>query len=260
MAETGSILSAHVNAHLVTREQLAALPAVIGSSTFKPVPHIELIQSLEAQLAKRDIAIRTYDSGALLGQRAEQFAIGGGGNILFGTIDLVKNGIHGTCASIGLRTANDRTMALQMIAGLRVFVCDNLAFSGDTIMMKRRHTSGLNLMEELTIALDKYEQHYSSLKDEVEKLRTLGMTDNAAKEILYDVFAQGIMPSRFLPAVNEVYFDKFVTSDEPKFAAFKDRSGWSLLNSLTEVAKQMPLTTRIKATQLVGKLFGKKVN
>lgn len=249
MAEAGSVLSAHIDTNLVTREQLAALPAVIGTDSFKPVAHIELIQSLERKLNDRDIQIVR-----------EQYAMGRKGDLLFGTMDLTLNGIGGTCASIGLRTANDRTMALQMIAGLRVFVCDNMAFSGDTIMMKRRHTSGLNLMDELAIALDKYEQHYRSLKTEVENLKALGMSDADAKIMIHDVFASSIMPSRFMPVVSDVYFNKFTTSDEPKYAAFKDRAAWSPLNAFTEIAKEMPLTTRIKATQLVGKLFGKKVN
>jgi hypothetical protein len=244
MAEAGSVLSAHIDTNLVTREQLAALPAVIGTDSFKPVAHIELVQSLERKLNDRGIQIVR-----------EQFAMGRKGDLLFGTMDLTLNGIGGTCASLGLRTANDRTMALQMIAGLRVFVCDNMAFSGDTIMMKRRHTSGLNLMDELTIALDKYEQHYRSLKTEVENLKALGMSDADAKVMIHDVFASSIMPSRFMPVVSQEYF-----ATEQRHEDFAPRTAWSLLNAFTEVAKQMPLTTRIKATQLVGKLFGKKVN
>ena len=65
---------------------------------------------------------------------------------LFGTLDLTLNGIGGTCASLGLRTANNKTMSLSMIAGLRVFVCDNMAFSGETIILRRRHTRGLDLI------------------------------------------------------------------------------------------------------------------
>lgn len=247
MATAGSSLSAHKNTTLVTREQIAALPAVLGTDTFKPVPHIELIVSLERVLEQRGIAIAQDNQGL----RKEQFAIGKDGLRLFGTMDLTLNGIGGTCASLGLRTANNKTMALQMIAGVRVFVCDNMAFSGDTIMLKRRHTSGLNLMDELLAAMDKYERHYASLKNEVESLKTLELTENAAKIILHDVFAQQIMPVRFFPEVSAEYF-----AEEQRHEEFAPRTAWSLLNAFTEKAKAMPLTTRIKATQLVGKLFG----
>lgn len=249
MASTGSSLI-FKKSSLVTREQIAALPPVQGTDSFKPIPHIELIVGLESVLNSRGIQIAETNQGL----KKEQFAIGKGGYRLFGTMDLTLNGIGGTCASLGLRTANNKTMALQMIAGLRVFVCDNMAFSGDTIMLKRRHTSGLDLMPELFGAMDKYEQHYRKLKGEVDLLKTFEMTEQQAKIILHDVFAQQVMPVRFLPTVSEEYF-----AEEQRHEEFAPRTAWSLLNAFTEVAKAMPLTTRIKATQLVGKLFGNLV-
>lgn len=244
MAENSSFLSAHKNTNLVTREQLAALPVVIGTDSFKPVAHIELVESLERVLNERDIVIVR-----------EQYAMGKDGLRLFGTLDLTLNGISGTCASLGLRTANNRTMALQMIAGLRVFVCDNMAFSGDTIIMKRRHTSGLNLMQELFRSMDEYEKHYRKLKSEVESLKGYGMSDVAAKVMIHDVFAKQVMPVRLMPSVSNEYF-----AENQRHEDFAPRTAWSLLNAFTEVAKAMPLTTRIKASQLVGKAFGKLVN
>jgi len=83
-----------------------------------------------------------------------------------------------------------------------------------------------------------------------------GYADKAAneKKILHDVFAQQIMPVRFLPEVSSEYF-----AEEQRHEEFAPRTAWSLLNAFTEKAKAMPLTTRIKATQLVGKLFGNLV-
>ena len=249
MADSGSVLSAHADTNLVTREQLAALPAVIGTDSFKPVAHIELISSLETLLNKRDVQITR-----------EQYAVSKNGMRMFGTLDLTLNGIGGTCASLGLRTANNRTMALQMIAGLRVFVCDNMAFSGETIIMRRRHTSGLELIPELVRSLDEYDRHYRRLKGEIDLLQNYAMDDVRAKCMIHDIFAAQIMPVRFLPTVSNVYFDKFVNSNEPKYEAFRNRAAWSLLNAFTEVAKEMPLTTRMDATQEIGGVFGKLCN
>jgi len=244
MAESTSYLSAHKNTNLITREQLAALPAIVGTDSFKPVAHIELITALEGLLGERGIKIAR-----------EQFAAGKDGLRLFGTMDLTLNGIGGTCASLGLRTANNRTMALQLIAGMRVFVCDNMAFSGDTIMLKRRHTSGLNLRGELDRALDKYEQHYRTLKVEIETFKGKNLTDGEAKIIIHDIFARQIMPVRFMPHVSQEYF-----AAQPRHEEFAPRTAWSLLNSFTEVAKAMPLTTRMDATQEIGEFFSNTVN
>jgi hypothetical protein len=247
MSETAARLSAHKNTNLVTREQLAALAPVVGTDTFKPIPHIELILSLEQVLSSRGISILQTNAGV----NREQFAMSKDGSRLFGVIDLAKNGIDGTTASLGLRTANNRSMSLQMIAGATVFVCDNMVFSGDTIMMKRKHTSGLNLMDELFIAMDKYERHYDKLRAEVNSLKGYDMTEIAAKVIMHDIFAKQIMPVRLFPEVSNEYF-----ATEQRHVDFAPRTAWSLLNAFTEVAKQMPLTTRIKATQLIGKQFG----
>lgn len=245
---TKAVLSAHTDTNLVTRETLRALPAVIGTDSFKPVAHIELVETFENEFNRRDIQIIR-----------EQFAISKNGMKLFGTFDLTLNGVEGMAAALGFRTANNREMALQGVAGMRVFVCDNMSFSGETIVLRRRHTSGLNLLDEVVEALNQYEIHYRKLKIEIGDLRGYVMNDNAAKIMMHDIFAKQVMPVRYMPEVSQTYFGKFVTSDEPKYAAFSDRSAWSLLNSFTEVAKLMPLTTRMDATQKIGGIFGKLV-
>src|SRR5271156_1267243 len=245
---TAAILSAHKNTEIVTRETLRALPAVIGTDSFKPVAHIELVETFEREFNRRDIQIVR-----------DQFAMSKNGMRLFGTFDLTLNGVNGMAAALGFRTANNRTMALQGIAGMRVFVCDNMAFSGETIVLRRRHTSGLNLLDEIVDALDQYEIHYRKLKAEIGDLRNYAMDNVAAKVLMHDIFAKQLMPVRLFPEVSNVYFTQYLTNEEPKYAAFRERTAWNLLNAFTEVAKDMPLTTRIDATQEIGAIFGKLV-
>jgi hypothetical protein len=240
----GAILS-HATTSLVTRDQLRAIPAPVATETFKPVPHIELIETLEIILKVRGILIRRKEDGSL----SEQFAIRADGSRLFGTMDLTLNGVPDTCAALGFRQANDRSMALQMVAGLRVFVCDNLCLNGDFVALERRHTSGLNLIDELTLAVAKFELHYVSLKTEVENLKAKELTDVEAKATIHDIFMSGVLPVRLFPVVSKEYF-------EPRHAEFEPRNLWSLHNAITEAVKPMPLTTRLIATQQVGKLFG----
>src|SRR5271170_6557036 len=239
-ATAPAILSAHLDTNIVTRETLRALPAVIGTHSFKPVAHIELVETLENQLNGRNVQIVR-----------EQYAISKDGMRLFGTLDLTLNGVAGMAASLGMRTANNRTMSLQMVAGMRVFVCDNMAFSGETIILRRKHTSGLNLIDELVEALNEYEVHYRQLKSEIGNLQNYALNSDAAKVLIHDIFAKQIMPVRFMPTVSSEYF-----AENPRHAEFAPRTAWSLLNAFTEVAKAMPLTTRIDATQEIGAIFG----
>src|SRR5437899_8411695 len=129
IAETGATLIAHCDTNMVSREQLAAIPTPEGTDTFRPVPHTELVMSIEAILETKGISITK-----------EQFAVRADGSRLFATFDLSLEGIAGSCGALGMRTGNDRTMTLQMLTGLRIFVCDNMAFSGDQIDLTRKQT------------------------------------------------------------------------------------------------------------------------
>ena len=117
-----------------------------------------------------------------------------------------------------------------------------MVFRGDLIALRRKHTSGLNLQEELTAAVIRFQDHFGRLTHEIEGLKGRGVGDTEAKALIHDVFAQGLMPVRFLPEVSRSYF-------EP-------RNAWSLHNAFTASAKAMPLSTRLPAIQAVGKLFG----
>jgi hypothetical protein len=150
---------------------------------------------------------------------------------------------------MGLRTSNNKSMAINIVAGMAVLVCSNLAFRGDMIALRRKHTSGLDLNEELTHAVLRFQQHFGKLTDEIEILKGRPLSDREAKAIMHDAFVKGIMPMRLLPQVSAAYF-------EPELAAFEPRTAWSLHNAFTGVAKVMPMSTRLGATQELGRLFG----
>src|SRR5689334_9277131 len=126
--EHGTLMS-HVDTDVVTREQLALVPTPPPTRSFKPVPHLELVDTLERALAVSNIAIRK-----------EQFALRRDGSTLFGVLQLAYEDTPDGTAALGLRTANNRTMSIQICAGLSVFVCDNMVFRGDLIALNRKHT------------------------------------------------------------------------------------------------------------------------
>src|SRR5205823_11029670 len=116
----------------------------------------------------------------------------------------------------GLRTANDKTMSIQICAGLTVFVCDNLAFRGDLIALRRKHTSGLNLHEELAGAVLRFRDHFTRLVGEIDFLKERELSDVQAKALIHDAFAQRLMPVRMLPAVSESYFEPKTPELQPR--------------------------------------------
>jgi hypothetical protein len=234
---TGTLLS-HVDTDLVTREQLALVETPDSTRSFKPVPHIELIDTLEHVLKLNQITIRK-----------EQFALRRDGLTLFGVLQLQYQDTPDGMAALGLRTSNNRTMSIQICAGMNVTVCDNMVFRGDLIALNRKHTAGLHLRTELNHAILRFQDHFGRLTGEIASLKERNVSDIEAKAVMHDVFTQGILPIRLLPDASALYFEPFV--DE-----FRPRNAWSLHNAFTAVAKEMPITTRMPAIQELGRYFG----
>src|SRR3989442_9557491 len=233
-----SQLLSHVDTDLVTRDQLRLVPVPEPTRTWRPIPHIELIESLQQVLHQNQIAIQ-----------GEEFALRRDGSTLFGVLQLVYENTSDGRAAMGIRTSNNKTMSIQICAGLSVFVCDNLVFRGDLIALNRKHTSGLELRTELSTAVLRFQEHFGRLTSEIGKLKERSLTDADAKGIIHDVFVQGILPIRLLPDASNLYFEPFV-------GEFLPRNAWSLHNAFTAVAKEMPIPTRMPAIQELGKYFG----
>src|SRR5262249_11154560 len=148
-----AILLTHCGAQRVTRADLARIAAPARTATWVPIKHSDLIEALHAELARRALRVRE-----------EQYAVQHQGTLLFGTLTPPWDGTGETASAIGLRTANDKSMALQLAIGLKVLVCDNLCFAGDLIALKRKHTAGLDLPRELARALDRYQAGLLTLR------------------------------------------------------------------------------------------------
>jgi hypothetical protein len=232
-----TLVSSHCNSDIVTREQLRALPPVPGTSTFQPIQHIALVEGLEKALANRGLKAA-----------GEQYALRRDGLMLFGVLKIAHRETSEFITALGIRQALNRTMSIQMCAGASVFVCDNLCFRGDMIVLKQRHDWSFSITAELTGAVGRWQQHADILVDEINTLKNRTLSNIEAKAMICDVFTQGIMPSRFLSEVVKEYL-------EPRHEEFAPRTAWSLNNAFTEVQKQMPITTRVVASQDLGRFF-----
>src|SRR2546428_6810240 len=113
-------LIAHSGASFIDREGLKALETPEPTDSWTPIPHYALVQALDGQLKARGITI-VKESFAV--QKAK----------LFGVLDTDWQVTEEGGAAIGIRTSNDKSLALQLAIDYRVFVCDNMSFAGDLI-------------------------------------------------------------------------------------------------------------------------------
>jgi hypothetical protein len=209
-----STLVAHCGGIYRTRDDLSRIPTPTGTDTWKPVPHFDLVSSLIDDLGSRGIAVTR-----------EQYAtVGRDGARLFGVMDVRIDGLDtpDLSTSLGLRGANDKTMAIQVIAAARVFVCDNLAFSGSdgAVVLRKKHTSRLDLAEVVPPAIESYLEKAGAFRADIDRMKDFALTDDRAKSIIYEAFVrdQAVLPLRLLPAVHRFYFD-----DDEQRAKFEDR-------------------------------------
>jgi len=108
-------------------------------------------------------------------------------------------------AAVGLRTSNDKSLALQIAIGYRTFVCDNMAFAGDLIALRRKHTGNLDIHKELAEAITRYVRDYRRLQDDISVWKETPITPERAKTLIYDVFLQKIVPVRLFHPIVSTY-------------------------------------------------------
>ncbi len=229
----------------VTRDTLRALPLPQPlSRRHRPVPHIELVEALQAQLDRRGLAITR-----------EQLALRRDGQRLFGTMDLAWQARAPAPTdeglALGLRQGNDLSYAIEIVAGQRIFVCDNLALYGEVIAVRRKHTSGLRLPEELAAGMDRYLEYVGRLVDGIATLKEREIETAEAKRAIYDVFAQRILPLRFFDDVDRAYF-----RPETGWSDCQPRTLWAVHNACTRAARELPMNVKLRATTRLGRLFG----
>ena len=77
-----------------------------------------------------------------------------------------------------------------------MFVCDNLAFSGDggTVVLRKKHTSRLDLSRVVPPAIDAYLEKAGLFKLDIERMKNVELTDGRAKELIFDAFARNPDP------------------------------------------------------------------
>lgn len=236
MNDTGSVLVAHCGSRKVTRGELKDIPVPEATRSHQPLSHFEIVEVLEEALSFRSLQIYK-----------DEYAVSNDGMKMFGVMDL-SFGFDGGRFSIGLRNSNDKSMRLALTAGYRVFVCDNMAFSGDFAPLLHKHTRNLSLTDSISIAVDRIHRGFGSLEMRVRGMKELGLTDNDARVLIYRAFLERSIkgvPRNLMGEVHNLYFN-------PDQDAFMPRNLWSLSNAFTSAFKLLGPLKRFEATARLG--------
>ena len=228
-------LMAHCGSSKMTRDELKVIPTPPGSATHQPLPHHEIVGSLIETLSFRQIAVVR-----------DEYAVSGDGMKMFGVLDL-ETTFDGCRFSIGVRNSNDKSMRLALTVGYRVFVCDNMAFQGDFTPVLAKHTKHVNLVDVLSVGVDRMQRNFEPMRKQVESWKRAQLSDQTAKLIIYRAFVEGELdsPKHLTRHVHDLYFN-------PTVEEFVPRTLWSLSNAFTSSFKQLDPIPQFKATAALG--------
>ncbi|HLJ90642.1 MAG TPA: DUF932 domain-containing protein [Candidatus Angelobacter sp.] len=224
----------------IGRPELSLIQAPPATLTHKPVPHHEIVEALIETLSFRHIGVVN-----------EEYAVSNDGMKMFGVVDL-ETQMAGCRFSIGLRNSHDKSFRLALTVGYRVFVCSNMAFSGDYTPVLAKHSQNFNLLDALSVGVDRIQRNFEPLQRQIETWRETQLTDDRAKLILYEAFVEGELeaPRSLLPSVHSLYFD-------PRYPEFAPRTMWSLSNAFTSAFKELDPVPQFKATAKLGEFLGR---
>jgi hypothetical protein len=222
-----------------TKADLASVPVPDHTDSYVPVPYLRFVEEVEIHVPRFGLTIT-----------GEQFALARDGAQMFGVLTCTNGHDQADYAlAIGLRSSYDRSLAVGLVAGTRVFCCDNLAFSGEAAM-HRKHTA--NVFRDLPDLIYQMLSKVSAIRERHEaeigawKARELGPAD--AHHLMVEAIRARAIPASQLPMVLEAW-------EEPNHPEFESRTAWSLYNAFTEIAKSRSPRAQIEGTLRVTDIF-----
>jgi len=205
-------------------DDLREIPMPEETRSYKPVSHYDLAKNL-AEVS--GTLLRDYEL------ERSQYGLARDGAQLFG-VHTYRNGSVSMGLSIGFRNSYDKSMSVGIAIGASVFVCDNLALTGE-IAIARKHTSNVwNDLEELTITTIYRSQHnFTRIVEDAQVMQGQHLTDNDAYRLLGLLYGQGVITPRQIPVVKKEWLT-------PSHEEFEDRNVWNFYQAVTEALKSAP--------------------
>lgn len=214
----------------VSEAEVFNVPSVPFTKTFHPVHHRDFITVVKESISAVGMSIIKQEY-VLSGKNQEK---------MFGVFDL-NHGSSELSWSIGLRNSMDKSFSLSLTSGTRVFVCENLCFSGEFLAF-RRHTSGLDIdelafmafraMRQMIPRLQKFQNWHEGLRNFI--LPTIDM-----KILLVEIMTNRVIPPSKFGRFNDLYANVY------------DDSLWGFHEAVTDILKGSNLLTLPKKNKLL---------
>jgi hypothetical protein len=207
------------------------------------VPYARFVEEVELHVPRFGLKVES-----------QAFALAREGSQMFGVLTCTNgHGAGDYGLAIGLRNSYDRSLSVGMASGVRVFVCDNLAFSGE-VKMSRKHTA--NVFRDLPDLIYRMLSQVTSLRERTDseivamKVRQLPPPD--AHHLMIQAVKDGVVTASRLPKVIAAW-------EEPAHEEFRPRTAWSLFNAFSEVQKGWGPRAQMEESLKLSQLFRREL-
>jgi len=245
----------HCGGATVTRDDVLNVITPEATKTHFPVPHSKLLESIERVLQTESGYQITKTTHALSHE----------GKRYFGLLEVQapNGGYADRTLMVGCRNSHDRSFAIDFTLGSRVFVCDNLSFSGEVKLdghvdrpgyipntSRRKHTRHAinDLSRMVSATVGRLGDHRKKQDLRIAAYKTAELNDKDTHDLVIKAVECKAIPGQQIMAVLEQW-------RKPAYEEFEPRTMWSLFNGFTHVYKEGSLELTRKRSQSLHGLF-----
>ena len=226
-------LLVHCGAERTEWEDLMKVVTPESTNTHVPIPHHELVELVRESLPENGFQVVQ-----------EEHALSKDGQNYFGVMKIEDPSFpadqDGFARVIGLRNSHNKRIAAGLVSGSTVFVCDNMAFSGE-VQVTHKHTS--KVMEALPMmvreAVVGLKPLLTAERQRVKAYRAhqLGVgLELTVDHLFMEALRRGALTASQLGKA-------WAHWEKPPHEEFEERSMWSWFNSVTEAHKGTGMRT-----------------
>tara|TARA_R110000824_G_scaffold36852_1_gene113974 strand:- start:16351 stop:17103 length:753 start_codon:yes stop_codon:yes gene_type:complete len=213
----------------VTEMDVLMVETPKATESYVPVPYSDVIDLVKVSAEK-------HLSNYVVEEK--EYGLARDGQQLFGVYHMARKEEENLIAkevemdalriSIGFRGSHDKSLALGVICGASVFVCDNLMFHTSGYQAIRRHTKNVATDFDYLVwqALAKADMQFGKHNEARLALKEVEVSTEAGYEMLGRMFGHKLLtPVQMSGAVADWR--------EPEHEVFDTRNAWSLYNAMT---------------------------
>lgn len=208
-------LMLHAGAEPIAASHLPQLETPEATKSHVPIPHHRVVDLVKFTLAHYGHEVTE-----------EHYGVTPDHMRFFGLLSL-KSKYGPYEDTVGLRNSHDKKFPVGISFGSRVFVCDNLAFIGDSTVM-RRHTANAKrdlpgmVMQVIEPLAEQREAQHKCFK----RYEATPLTDAQADHAIMTMFREKIINVQRIAAVADKW-------DNPDMFNWGDRTAYRLFNAAT---------------------------